>query len=368
MKKSDKKDDDLKIQSPFIRYCITAVSCILICGAGFLFLMFNTNTIFSVNEDSIVKQHSPVRRVNVSTVISTIEENVANNDNSDEVTNNDEPPVNPNTPGVVPELSGGWYSSVPDNLKTAGTPVIDLELSDGVVRLYNGLPWDAEESTYIFDIKTAAEDTINYINTMCGQDSGLSATRFAYSYELKSKNSIRTENGVVCLSFAPMPALVTPTYNNEFKTDLWWQESTPSGAFYGYAESRWDDESLYPGARKYCAILRSKTDGSIYYLPLCAMDSKAHTFPGGVMQTNIRLRDGSANSNQGPFTIDIGDTGTQGKEVSWNNFIEVINTEHGESGGPLLKEYMKACLEFYGCDATDCQIFLNYECLGFVAW
>lgn len=106
MRKSNKKEeDDLKIQSPFIRYCITVVSCILICGAGFLFLMFNTNTIFSVNEDSIVKQHSPVRRVNVSTVISTIEENVANNDNSDEVTNNDEPPVNPNTPGVVPDLT-----------------------------------------------------------------------------------------------------------------------------------------------------------------------------------------------------------------------------------------------------------------------
>lgn len=76
------------IQSPFVKYCITVVSCTLICGVAFLFLMFGTDTIYQVNEDSIDTAQS-FNRVSVSTVVDTIKQ-------EDSL-----PPDNPELPGVT---------------------------------------------------------------------------------------------------------------------------------------------------------------------------------------------------------------------------------------------------------------------------
>lgn len=337
---SKKIKESEKIKSPFMRYSVTVVSCLLLLGFGFLFLMFGTDNIYNINENLITNRQIS-RDTSVSSVVNTID--------------NMETSSNVRVPGIDYVPNGAWYESVPANMYTPGNVVDTIQFSDGAVNIYDGLPWAADGDTYIVNSVTAASDTIKYIDYNSGLTSGLS-TNYTYAYEMSSKSCVYQLDGVNCLAFAPLPIVVDRNYNSEFNTPDWYQASTPSRSIYGY------------GTRKYCVILRRKSDGKTVYMPLVAKDAKGHTFPGGTMQTHVQLVNGT--SSLGPFTVNIGDTGTRNTVLSWSEFVTGLDTIVGEPAQSNLKlrAYVKVCLEIYGGNSSDCKALSDFEIIGFVAW
>jgi len=99
MRTPNKQMQDIKqskIQSPFIKYCITTVCCLLMCGAGFLFLVFGSNSLYTMDATDVASKQSSVQQINVSTVVNTIEDDNSNQKVVEE---------NVAIPGLDPNLS-----------------------------------------------------------------------------------------------------------------------------------------------------------------------------------------------------------------------------------------------------------------------
>ena len=342
-----------KIKSPFAKYFVIFGSCVTIGSVGLTGVLYNTNG--GINVDEEVWSRTQLE-LDPSIRMETMKETL----NSDVNTPAQEP-SNPNVNGVTPELSGSWYSNVPEELLTKGEPVVTLEMSDGTVSLYSALPWEPTDTTYVYNAKAAAADLKTYVDAKVGQDSGLNVTNTAYAYLLSGQQSIYAIDNVNCLGFAPLPCVVTKDYNNEFNEGAWTKTSTPDATVYGYGE------------RKYCAILE-KQDGTYLYLPLTAKDAKAHTFPGGIMQTHMKLMSGdNANTTSaGPFYVEVGDSRRGVRpltEITWDGFVNTITTMQGETDAPsMIIDYMRINLELYGATSDDCAKLREYSCVGFVAW
>ena len=331
-----------KIKSPIAKYCVSSIACLLLCSCAFLFLVFRTNNIIDITEADVSKS-TTIHRTSVTSVISSIATT----------------PTSNNTDGNPPALTDSWYQNVPSNLQVAGKSVQTLHFSDGDVDLYDGLPWNADASTYLVNTPLAASDTVSYIDAQSGKTSNLS-TANTYTYELGNKSCVQDSNGIKCLGFAPMPIIVTKDYCNAFNTSGWYQASSPS-VNYGYLKDG--------NPRKYCVILKGKSDSTTYYLPLFANDAKGHTFPGGVFQTQLQLASAAA-TPQGPFSLNIGDTGARGQSFTWAQLVDALDTVKGEPGkyNDTLRSFFRVCLEIYGGSTSDCRLLGNYDIVGFVAW
>lgn len=349
-KQSIKKD---KEKSKFIKYCVNTTLCLFICCIGFVFLIFRTNTLYDI--DTISSMPKSIQHdISVSQTVSATEDTA----------------TNPNTPGVLPEMSD-WYSEVPSSIRNKGSVVDTLSFSDGNINLYNSLPWDYAEGCYMFNVNQAGEDVINWVNTVAGVDSGLSVnTQIAYL--CSSQSCITTIDGVDVLRFAPPPALTTMDYCNAFSDDVtkWYTDPEPDDIPMGYVSAyqlSWLSTDPAVRNRKYCVILESKDNGNIYYMPLGTSDCKAHTFPGGVLQTDLKLLS-APNGPTGEVTCNLGDVVDKTFTIKYlAENADTFQTRPGRENSTV-KDYFKSCLEIYGGCTSDCTILYQYTIKGYICW
>lgn len=94
--KDDTKDKSSNIRSPFIKYCVTAVSCLLLCCVAFSFMLFKTNVMYSAEVDSFSTSRA-FQQTTVQTVITQVEKE--DSDNTADINN----PI----PGIEDEALDG---------------------------------------------------------------------------------------------------------------------------------------------------------------------------------------------------------------------------------------------------------------------
>lgn len=261
-------------------------------------------------------------------------------------------PSNSTGQSDIPQTSGSsWYSSAA--AMTVGTPT-SIKVCSGTVSLYTGLPWAPTADTYFYNAKQAAEDINTYIGTQAGLTGGKykpEGVRSTFHWGSPRSGASAILDGVVCGRFAPSPCTVDRTFCDNFTYDTWMHNPTPPEAIYG------------KGSRKYCAVL-SDANGTKYFLPLVAVDSKGHTFPGGVCQSHVKAAGYDAASNL--FTVDLGDTaGHVYQQWAPSEIASRFDTVTVEAGGhPSV--YFQNNLEIYGIPNTS--EFNGFTLEGFIAW
>lgn len=345
------------IQSPFVKYCITVVSCTLICGVAFLFLMFGTDTIYQVNEDSIDTAQS-FNRVSVSTVVDTIKQEDSSTGSIS-----------------VPGLSGltgidynSWYTDLSSITGDTSNPV-----EIGAVTAYRSIPWDSTGETFFYYSEKAKLDLYDYLS-----DKGLSAKRqgtreFVESNYMAYMNTVDrgkptptgsfsdttkycTRDGLNCIYIAPMPA----TCNKDYFSSGDWGVSSWTNI------PDWD-------TTKFCIVVvpkgSDKKDSSNYiYIPAVAGSAKAHTYPWGVVQTNVSVK--SPTRVEG-YTRSGGDFGW-GMDVSdvtiESEIVNIVNA-YDDGAGNNIMDYLYCSLELCATSSSFRESLKSgYDMVGFVTF
>lgn len=346
------------MQSKFVKYCLTVTSCLLLLCVSYTFIVFKTDSVVNIDKQSA---YNPVNfdRTDVQTIISEVEEE----ENSPGGSGGSNPP--PGTPQTtLPFTSNGeWYdfTSGPSIAKET-TPSINLTIgttdattgATETVGLYSGVPWDPSAIDYIFDVRTAAQDVVDYVDTQSGDSCGItpkSAFVFEFSFN-SAKDNVKAVDGVESLGVALQPSVYDSNYCNAFTKDDWKTKSTC-------------DASLYN--KKVCVILQHKTSRNVYYLPTYKGDSKAHTWPGGVMQTHCKVKGFDSTSNI--FTVDIGDKGRRDAQLSFIDLIPELDKVVSSAEPSKLRDYWKINVEICYIKSDTLNMLNNeYDVVGFVVW
>lgn len=348
-----------RIKSPFIKYSMTATACILICSVAFVMLVFQTNTIIDVDSNT-VKQNVQDTRVKVSSAVTPINQSTTQD---------------PDIPGLseTPIGDGTWYQSIPNDLRSKGSKVKDFATRSGrSIPLYDRLPWDANDDTYRFDIVQASKDVVTYIDAKAGKPSNLqpkSAIVWEYKPTSSKGYTYKLEvDGIEAITIAPPPCVYYKDYCDNFTKNSW-SGNTEYGSLVGYHKDSpiGHHSAAWDPPRKYCVELTDKS-GQVYYVPACAVDSKGHTFPGGVMQTHLKILNNTENPD-GPFTVALGDTGNT-KTFTWTELVDSLDTLTGlDNSSDVLRAFFQVNLEINGIDEIDTSdLNREFDVTAYYAW
>lgn len=251
--KGAEKANKNKLESPFIKYCILTVSCMLLIGVALCFMIFKTDTLISVNLDKANKANN-INRISVRTVLAQVAEN--ENENPAEI----------NIPGV-PGADDSMYAGV----TTPGGGNGLTELIDGWLQLYDG-PTVAGEA-YEVNIPMEANGHAGGYRGgtwAMGESAG-------YNRYIRTSYSDQTNNvgpggiGRINNSGRYWVALGPNVTNQNFQCD-----DSRAGASAG----EWTVDG-----KRIDVVLRGLADNKLYYLPVVLGDAKAHTSPTGIVQT-----------------------------------------------------------------------------------
>lgn len=338
-----------KVKSPLTKYCVTFTSCLLICITGFIFLVFKTDNLIKVN-DATLRVKEAGDTITVSSVTRSLEDD-----------------INPNIPGVTAQ-TGEWYSTVPDTFKLAGNKVEDYPLSSQKsVPLYDGLPWNASDTTYRFDVVQAAIDVVEFIDTKAGKPSNIDISSHIVREYTYGEYSMEVD-GIQAIAFAPPPSVYMKDYCDGFKSNFWsTAQNIPTDLVGGHPRAI-NKYIRSETPRKYCVELTDDS-GKCYYMPLTATDTKGHTFPGGVMQTHCKLIS-DMSTPEGPMSLRVGDHGPD-LDLTWSAFVDGLDTidpaNDGESA--KLRAYMHVNLEINGLRNEECKpLNSRFKVTAFYAW
>lgn len=277
-------------------------------------------------------------------------------------------------------IGGGteWYASAYNISKYTDS----FEITGGV-KIYNGLPWDGTHA-YVFDTDAATKSVYGYLESTGGGtlnkslnysltangriSSGISMWDGTNSKGKTTLDYLRGENwvhnvgaytkeieGINCVGVAVPPAVIEDSYCNDFSKDMWKNQSTPNSNKYEYSN------------KKMCIILKDKTTNSIYYLPCTTADAKGHTFPGGIMQTNISI----SGYSDGIFKVNVaktsGDAGGEKQDWAESELLYKMNNEVTAGSNPV--DYFYGACETYGwSSALYDNITSKYRVVGYVVW
>lgn len=252
---------------------------------------------------------------------------------------------------------------------------------DGVVnigeqlKMYSSLPWATENGVTVVDMDAVKESIYNYVGSSGGHSMRRtlnelltynSCATLANSvpsqgegWQKVSDGTIKSLDGIYCIGIAAPPFLVDTNYCNNFKGSDWKQFSSYSADRYNYSKM------------KLALVLERKTDNAAFYLPATTCDAKAHTFPGGAVQTNIKILGNSG----GKYHVAVArsDSDASGSEEYWDedNLSYYINNTEMKSGTgvnyPI--SYMHSIVEIYGLSKTVYTKLINeYKFRGYVIW
>lgn len=257
--KSAEKANKQKLNSPFVRYCVTAVACLLLTSVALCFLIFKTDTVINVSMEQTASA-TKLNRTTVKTVLAQVDEN-----------ENKEADIN--IPGL-PDNSGSMYAGV----TTPGGGSGLTELIDGWLQLYDG-PTVASDSAYEVHIPLESDGVAGGYTARrwsMGEGDGVGYNPYIRdSYSDKANNVGPGGVGRVNSSGRYWVALGPNVTNQDFKCDS-------SGAGAGAGEWKVDGKFID-------VVLKSVTDGKEYYLPVVLGDSKAHTAPTGIVQSGTHI-------------------------------------------------------------------------------
>ncbi len=355
--KRKKKEHPIdRVQSRFVKFTVTITSCILICSVAFTFLLFKTDTLVDVDSKTLNKFVSE-QRVKVASITQAL--------NSQG--------TNVNIPGVS-FTAGEWYQPIPQDMRTAVPKAKEYRTRTGkLFPLYEGLPWDADDNTYRYDMVQAAKDMVEFIDTKAGKPSNLNPQSTIAREHPSSRHNYRfTYEGIDVIAFAPPPCVYMKDYCDAYTKDYWMNAQSTPGDIVGYHPQScnyWGRVLSWNPPRKYCVELIEKSTNKTYYMPLCVSDVKGHTFPGGVMQTQVKLADAMSSPDQS-FRLWLGDTG-RSQTFTWTSFVDSLDTltNVGVPADLPLRAFFQLNLELDGIDVEDqYDLTTDYEVTAYIAW
>lgn len=320
-------------KSPFVRYCVTVMVCLLIASTGFIFIVYSSED--DIIDDTIIQtagRNIPYITANTTTK-EIIEENFDDDDEDKDAVEEDasQPSQTPNMPGMGGiSLSGNCYTDIKASAATSSKP----DDYGGGLTLYNGWPWGEGQVT-VCDPNAMREQLIRDIAKVL--DTTPDDIRARDSLSVDTDNycsaSLINVNSVDCLPLCLYPAWVSKTYYTES-----WEGAMPK-----WTTSMAD--SIY-----ICLVFEDGA-GNNWFLPATQSDNKGHTFPGGVAQTFIRATSYSngtwnaqlANTINGnnPLTL-VQDTGKADGDI-WSGSLPEILGVYKISGDYSLYYYKGQC-------------------------
>ena len=345
-----------------IKACVTTISIILILATAFIFLAFRTDYIFNIDADTRISAAN-FERTSVTTVIEEIHDIKSGGGillDMDPLA-----PLIPTIPGVPDGMpsgmtgnSAGWYEDI-----TAGSPAGKQSGNIGPYQLYNGLPWDADDNTYIY-YQYKAKDAIYSMYQNYGLEvAGLSSV--VINSPVSGFPTTVDLDGVTCMGICSYPAMMDRNYF----TSLCFKQGAGTG----------DDKSINYKVRIATVLVPKggdKTDTSTYlYLPCTKMDAKAHTFYGGVAQTNVKVlsenlvevsHDWKGVKNSPKTQVQVDPSADLGETLRQ---LDTIERNNSAVGTMFMGMWANNCLETYNLTSdVVSQLSHDYDVVGFVVW
>lgn len=269
-------------------------------------------------------------------------------------------------------ITGGadWFVGIADENNSSGVVSVGEN-----IKLYSSLPWANGGNVVAIDMNTAKRDLYNYVGSSGGYAmrrtlndllSYNSCSTLASStpsngtgWESLSDGTIKQVDGVWCIGIAAPPFLANTEYCDNFTGSDWKQFSSYSAGSYDYSNM------------KVALILRRKSDDAVFYLPATTCDAKGHTFPGGIVQTNVKI----LGYGDGKYHVAVArsDSDASGADEYWDedNLSYYINNTEMKSQSKTLYpiSYMHSIVEIYGLSATVySSIQSKYVFIGYVIW
>lgn len=275
----------------------------------------------------------------------------------------------------------GWYTDV-----TSGSASTSRSLIADNYYLYDGPPWDVTPGTYIFNYPQAKYDTYAMIEGLGVSGNPVKSDAAKYKANAlssggstvtgicdrrgfsQSGSSYTTMIGSVpCIPFCPMPAAIDKNYTDGGR---WAQASTP-------------DDSVYNYGNKKCALVVVQNLSDIadstkwLYFPMSTVDAKAHTYPWGVVQTNIKVmsskklqfsRDWSGTKQSSQYNKEYADgigTDAAVKDAVVN---VVANDEMNKTVSFNIWSWYNHGVELYNTSSTIVSKINGYYAVGFMIW
>jgi len=284
----------------------------------------------------------------------------------DYILNGEEGDVSSSSGTKINLSSNGWYSEV-EETKASN----DKSQFCGNFYIYKGLPWDTEGDCYFYYQKKAKDEiyelfaeagVIRKATSSIVVNSSRMSTAYASSLPIGSDGSIYIElDGIDCVPIGPTPSVIDRDYFTTYATS----KSTTLN-------------SSHLGKIKMAIVVVEKgqdcEDTSNWlYIPASIVDAKAHTWFGGVTQTNVKVindktlqisKDWAGTNPAMQYNMTCTkplDSVELIKEVS-DKIVEqrVVKFDMGSWGNNEL--------ETYGMSKGFISKMKGYEVVGFVVW
>lgn len=275
-----------KIKSPITKTLVTAIIIIVVLSTAFIILFFKTDKVMKVSVDDATRAPQ-LQNITMSSVTNTLTSGNSNND-----------PTNIDM--------SEWYTDLDGIQKDTSQPV--PLLTD--FNAYKGSPWDNPK--YIFNQPVAVSDLYDYlvglgVDTSVPQGSkdyvlknwinyggGIGVWGWYPNTNATAYNNFRSEtplsdgtmvhniDGIDCLEFAPNPSMCIRDW---YSANKW----CATGSTYTTYKNEFWEAAI---DQKFAVIIvkpgDDKTDRNNWiWVPFRGVDTKAHTWPWGVVQTSI---------------------------------------------------------------------------------
>lgn len=337
---------------PATKYLILTVLSVIIIAVVIMFTVFKTDVIF----DDEVKLDIPTYFENIKmvSVVKTIEQSDAS--------------LNQTSASNISVDAKGWYTDMPDltnNTNSAGMI--------GKIPYYSAPTFASTSNTFFYFAEKAKLDLYDYLDGLGVPHKSLAERSFIENNYLSHMSGIDTPwypgptgsfsdgtkyrdvNGVKCIFIAPPPCASDKEY---YSSGKWGKDSDPG---LDYHKVKYNIVLVPNGA--------DKTDTSKYiYIPAVAGSSKAHTYPWGVAQTCINIKDnkhlvGWKNGHSwGGWDKTVSDASTE-------QAVKEVCSEYDDGAGYGVMHYMYCTLEL--CATTQqfrSALTSDWDLVGFITY
>lgn len=289
----------------------------------------------------------------------------------------DSSPLDNSVIGAAPIGSidmSAWYSDIPANTVTGSkTREIFVQSTDGSdktkfpdIYIYDGLPWPPDSNTYFFNLRKARED-VWPLYELAGikQKSGSGMLLSSNVPHSKAPKEVPYDGAyaVILDNIAALGCGVWPTMWKNYYSDYALVKGTMDSV-----SGLWQYKMAIVVVNK-GEDVNDKTKWK--YVPATRDSAKAHTFYGGVLQTNVKLTDAgdiiptSSSSGMSGNSF-AGNTKNYGNdEASVVQMLKDVQAVHKYNMGDWWTHY----IETYNVGAANMnRVCADYDFVGYVIY
>ncbi|MDE5824067.1 MAG: hypothetical protein K2H91_05205, partial [Lachnospiraceae bacterium] len=266
----------------------------------------------------------------------------------------------------------GWYSNIAAGTAAGSATdeifVLSTKDTDKIkfpdIFVYDGLPWEPDNNTYFFDLRKAREDVWTLYESAGVSRSLVSSMIMSSKVDTKDSGEVNY-NGQYAALIDDIPALGVGVWPAMWKN--YYSE---------YAMKTVSMDDFYANWTYKIAIVvvdkgEDVGDQSKWkYVPAKRISSKAHTFYGGVLQTNVTLKE------NGDIQATGSNSGFSNNNSNWNvssygsdeasiiQMLKDIKAVHDKLG-----DYWVHYVETYNINRDNMKnINNNYDFAGYVIY